>query len=72
MIAMVPAARLELARPLQTLDFESNASTDSTTRAYVSFETRKNYRRRLSLFQYQVFESSVISVSFSYLNLDFL
>ena len=32
---MVPAARLELARPHQALDFESNASTDSTTRACV-------------------------------------
>ena len=30
---MVPAARLELARPHQALDFESNASTDSTIRA---------------------------------------
>ena len=30
---MVPEAGLEPARPHQTLDFESNASTDSTIRA---------------------------------------
>ena len=31
---MVPEAGLEPARPHQTLDFESNASTDSTIRAW--------------------------------------
>ena len=32
-LLMVPEAGLEPARPHQTLDFESNASTDSTIRA---------------------------------------
>ena len=31
---LVPEAGLEPARPHQTLDFESNASTDSTIRAW--------------------------------------
>ena len=31
---VVPEAGLEPARPHQTLDFESNASTDSTIRAW--------------------------------------
>ena len=33
-LLMVPEAGLEPARPHQTLDFESNASTDSTIRAW--------------------------------------